>query len=302
MITSDYILEPYDDALTQILRKGDLKKNRTGVDTISIFCMQSRYRIDEYFPLLTRRSIRPQSLFAELLWFISGNTNNNKLKELGCNFWTPWVDEEFEEKHKFVPGSFGPLYGFQLRHFNGIYHNGDQNCFRRDHYGSEPDNYCYGEGGFDQLAYVLEQLKTNPDSRRILWNLWNPKQLDKMRLPPCHYGFQFYTYENKLSGVLTQRSCDFPVGVPFNIAFYSALIYMVAQQTGFEPYEFIHWTADSHIYVDQIPAVEDYLARDKPGSPKLNLRKAEDIDSYKVEDFQLEMYNPLSHIKIPVAV
>lgn len=286
----DYVLDPYDDALSQILKKGNLKRNRTGVDTYSIFCIQSRYRIDEYFPLITRRSIRPKSLFAELLWFISGSTNNDKLKELGCGFWTPWVDKEFEARHSFVPGALGPLYGFQLRHFDGNYNHGIE------------DNYGYGFKGFDQLKYVLEQLKTNPDSRRILWNLWNPNQLEQMRLPPCHYGFQFYTYENKLSGVLTQRSCDFPVGVPFNIAFYSALIYMVAQQTGFEPYEFIHWTADSHIYVNQIPAVEEYLSRSKPGSPTLNLRKAKDIDSYGVEDFDLKEYNPLPHIKIPVAV
>jgi thymidylate synthase len=285
-----YILEPYNDALVQILKHGDRKKNRTGVETLAVFCIQSRYKIDQCFPLITRRLVRPKALFAELLWFLSGSTNNNRLKELGCNFWTPWVDKGFENQHHFEPGALGPLYGCQLRHFNGNYNMGIEN------------DMGYGYGGTDQLQYVLDLLRTDPDSRRILWNLWNPKQLDEMRLAPCHYGFQFYVHGNKLSGVLTQRSCDFPVGVPFNIAFYSALIYMVAQQTGFTPWEFIHWTADSHIYLDQVEAVEEYLSRDKPGSPMLKLNKARDIDSYKVEDFELVGYNPLSHIKIPVAV
>jgi thymidylate synthase len=284
-----YICEPYDDALSQILKKGVRKTNRTGIDTISIFGIQSRYKIDEKFPIITGRKVWPKSIFAELLWFVSGSTNNKDLQSLGSNIWTPWVDENFEKKHDYVQSSLGPLYGFQLRHFGGNYNKGIQD-----------ENY--GVGGFDQLAQIVELLKTDPDSRRILFSLWNPQQLDQMRLAPCHYTFQLYVYENKLSGMLTQRSCDFPVGVPANIQFYSALIYMLAQQCGFEPYEFVHSTVDSHIYVDQIPAVEEYLSRNKPDSPRLNLNKAKDIFSYKIDDFNLVDYNPLPKIEMPVAV
>jgi thymidylate synthase len=304
-----YITKPYDDALTNILSNGVWKENRTGVRTIALFGVQTRYRIDECFPILTGRKVWPKAIFGELLWFISGSTNNNDLVALGSNIWTPWVDEEFEKKHGYAPGCFGEVYGFQLRHFGGYYGDG---------VGGEPrfDPICldfngnpfphtprpYGDGGFDQLAYVVKMLKENPNDRRILFSLWNPKSLDKQRLACCHYTFQCFVNDGKLSGMLTQRSCDFPVGIPANIQFYSALIYMLAQQCGLEPYEFIHSTADSHIYEDQIPAVEEYLARTKPASPKLILHKASDIYSYKMEDFEIVDYNPLSAIKIPVAV
>lgn len=284
-----YICQPYDDALRLILESGTRKTNRTGVETISVFGLMSRYRINEFFPLLTGRKLSTKALFAELVWFLSGSTNNNDLKALGCNFWTPWVDEAFEKKHHYAPGNFGPLYGFQLRYFGGWYGKGTEDEF-------------YGEGGFDQLAMMVETLKNDPDNRRNLFSLWNPQQIPQMRLPPCHYTFQVFVNDGKLSGLLTQRSCDFPIGVPFNIAFYSALLYMLAQQTGLVPWEFVHSTVDSHIYVDQIPAVEEYLAREKPDSPKLVLNQAKDIYSYSVDDFQIVDYNPQPVMKIPVAV
>lgn len=284
-----YLLDDYDSALERILRTGIRKQNRTGIDTIAIFGMQSRYKIDEYFPLLTKRKVWPKAIFAELLWFISGSTNNKDLQALSSNIWTPWVSKEFEDKHGYEEGSFGPVYGFQLRHFGGNYNKGIQNS-------------AYGAGGFDQLQYMVNMLKTNPNDRRILFSLWNPKDLDCSRLPPCHYTFQTFVHENKLSGILTQRSCDFPIGVPANIQFYSSLIYMLAQQTGLEPYEFIHNTSDSHIYANQIEAVEEYLARPKVDSPKMKLNKAKDIFSYKLDDFEIIDYNPLEAIKIPVAV
>jgi len=285
-----YILEPYDDALRQILKEGNKKSDRTGVGTLSVFCIQSRYKIDEHFPLLTKRKVWPEAIFAELLWFISGSTNNKDLQELGSNIWTPWVDSDFENQHHYPEGSLGPVYGFQLRHYGGNYNHG--------HHG----NYGYGWKGFDQLEYVMDLLKNDPNSRRILFDLWNPRDLDAMRLPPCHYSFQLYACDGKLSGILTQRSCDFPVGVPANIQFYSALIYMMAQQVDLEPYEFVHSTVDSHIYLDQIDAVDEYLARPNPDSPKLDLKKAQDIYSYKMEDFGLVGYKPEKPIKIPVAV
>ncbi|RDJ35331.1 MAG: thymidylate synthase [Crenarchaeota archaeon] len=307
-----YVLEAYDNCLKQILKHGVLKKNRTGVDTIAIFGMQSRYRIDTHFPVLTGRKVWPKAIFAELLWFLSGSTCNKDLQELGSNIWTPWVDAEFEKKHGYAEGCFGPVYGFQLRHFGGFYGNGlggqpntqDKltTISKWPHFGRIVRENRYGKDGFDQLAYMVERLKNKPNCRRNLFSLWNPKELSAMRLPPCHYTFQVFTHENKLSGMLTQRSCDFPVGIPANIQFYSALIYMLAQQCGYEPYEFVHTTADSHIYVDQTEAVEEYLSREKPASPKLELNKAKDIYSYQLSDFKLVNYNPLSKIEIPVAV
>lgn len=305
-----YVLEDYDYALERILKEGVRKENRTGIDTLALFGLQSRYRIDKYFPLLTGRKLRFKSMVGELLWFLSGSTNNEDLVNLGCKFWTPWVDEEFEQKHGFTPGSFGPVYGFQLRHFGGHYGNGsggDKGSKYKTGGGNTkksaytPEN-VYGQGGFDQLAYMVDLLKKNPESRRILFSLWNPSQLEKMRLPPCHYTFQCFVHDGKLSGMLTQRSCDFPVGVPFNIAFYSALIYMLAQQTGLEPYEFVHSTVDSHIYVNQIEAVEEYLERAKPDSPKLELNKADAIDLYTPDDFVLKDYDPQDTMKFEVAV
>lgn len=302
-----YVMKDYDLALERILKEGVRKENRTGVDTIALFGIQSRYRIDQHFPFLTGRKLRFKSMIGELIWFLSGSTNNEDLVDLGCKFWTPWVDEEFEKKHGFVPNSFGPVYGFQLRHFGGFYGNGarDQTECIVDVETDDCDDHMtdlYGHGGFDQLAYMMDRLKNHPDCRRILFSLWNPKQLHQMRLPPCHYTFQCFVHDGKLSGELTQRSCDFPVGVPFNIAFYSAFIYMLAQQTGLEPYEFVHSTVDSHIYANQIEAVEEYLARPKPDSPKLELQKADDIDLYTPDDFVLKDYEPQPTMKFEVAV
>lgn len=290
-----YIMQPYDNALRTILEQGQWKQNRTGVRTKAVFGIMSRYQIDKQFPLITGRKIPSKSVFGELLWFISGSTNNNDLQKMGVNIWTPWVSEEFEKEHNYVPGSFGPVYGFNLRHFGGYYGDGSK---PQMHLGEE----MYGRHGIDQLAAIVKALRENPNDRRIIFSLWDAQNLDSMRLPPCHLFFQCYVHENKLTGLMVQRSCDFPVGVPFNIAFYSALIYLLAQQTGLEPYEFVHVTNDSHVYEDQIPAIEEYLARSKPDSPKLIVNKAKDIDSYTLDDFKLEDYHPLEAIKIPVAV
>jgi len=279
-------MQDYDDALRLILNMGVRKTNRTGVDTLAVFGILSKYRIDEFFPVLTGRKVWPKAIFAELLWFLSGSTNNKDLQALGSNIWTSWVDPEFEKKHGYEDGCLGPVYGFQLRYFGGDYGEGSN----------------YGKGGFDQLDRMVNLLKEDPNNRSNLFSLWNPNDLGRMRLPPCHYSFQVFVHEDKLSGMLTQRSCDFPIGVPANIQFYSALIYMLAQQTGYKPYEFIHNTADSHIYVDQINGVEEYLAREKPNSPKLDLNRANSIYNYKLEHFELKDYNPLPPIKLPVAV
>jgi len=285
-----YLMHSYDEALIEILNNGVSKTNkRTGIKTISVSGMLCKYQLNtEYFPIVTKRKMFPKSVFAELLWFISGSTNNNDLKKLGCNFWTPWVSKEFEEKHNFPEGSFGPVYGFQLRHFGGEYSEGS----------------AYGQGGFDQLQYVLDCIKEDKSSRRIMWTLWNPKDLSKMRLPPCHNQVQILIDDDDmLSLVLYQRSCDFPVGIPANIQFYSAMAIMIAQQTGCKPKEFIHMTADSHIYENQIDAVKQYLSRKEyPNSPKLKINKANDIYSYNIKDFEIYDYKPLDKIEIPVSV
>ena len=298
-------MKPYDDALETILKTGSRKTHkRTGVNTIAVFGMQCRYRLDEAFPIITRRKVWPKSIFAELLWFLSGSTNNKDLQALGSNIWTPWVDPAFEKKHGYVEGALGPVYGFQLRHFGGTYLNGDPNF---KYHETSPcgclEEGEFGEGGFDQLLYMVDRIKADPSCRRILFSLWNPAQLSEMRLPPCHYTYQVFIDDNKrLSGMLTQRSCDFPIGVPANIQFYATLTMMLAQQTGYTPFEFIHSTADSHIYEDQVSAVEEYLSLPVLDSPTLKINKAPDILSYKMEDFVLENFKSGPKIEIPVAV
>lgn len=309
------LMANYDFALEQILKTGRERTNkRTGIKTLSIFGMSTRYSLDtEYFPILTRRKVWPKSVFAELLWFLSGSSNNKDLKNLGCNFWTPWVDKEFEVKKGFAEDSFGPVYGFQLRHFGGDYGNGiggrkftnDVSFDPLD--GMNPKNLYnqnqYGAGGFDQLKWVVERIKEDSSCRRTLWTLWNPKDVNDMRLPPCHMLFQLLVDdERRMTGILYQRSADFPVGVPANIQFYSALTTMIAQQTECIPCEFVHMTADSHIYGDQIKAVEEYLALPKMCSPKLKINKAKDIFSYTPEDFEIIDFVSGPKIDIPVAV
>lgn len=302
------LMQPYDDALATILKEGVEKSNkRTGVKTKSIFGLTSRYKLSSSefanpFPLITRRKTWPKSIWAELLWFISGSTNNKDLQALGANIWTPWVDAEFEKKHGYAEGSFGPVYGFPLRHFGGYYGNG----IGGEAYSPETtmdQSSAYGIGGFDQLAWMVNRIKEDSSCRRILFSLWNPKDTDKMRLPPCHYTYQVLIDDNgQMTGVLTQRSCDFPIGVPANIQFYSAFTMMLAQQTGFTAYELVHNTVDSHIYWDQIPAVEEYLSLPAFDSPKLTINKATDIFSYKMEDFVLSDYECGPKLEIPVAV
>lgn len=292
-------MKQYDDALRFILANGEKRKNRTGVDTISVFSLTTTYQIDTHFPLLTKRKLFPKAVFAELLWMLSGSTNNDDLVKLGCSYWTPWVDESdpknkaFYEKTRFPSGYLGPIYGFQMRRFGGDYRK----------------FLWYGEGrwnderGFDQISWLVNEIKENPSSRRLIVSLWNPKDLDMMRLPPCHYCFHVdIDNEGRMTLLMNQRSCDFPVGVPANIQFYSALCYMLCQQTGYKPYRFIHHTEDSHIYLNQLDQVQEYLSRPETDSPKLNLKPAKDIFSYTMDSFEIVDYKPFPAIKIPVAV
>ncbi|MGH7174764.1 MAG: thymidylate synthase [Minisyncoccia bacterium] len=294
----EYVLEDYDAALQHILRFGYMKPNLTGVRAKTIFGIMSRYPLEDRFPLLTRRKVWPKAIWAELLWFLSGSTNNKDLQALGSNIWTPWVSKEFEDKWHYEEGALGPVYGFQLRHFGGYYPNKHNEACAK----MAGSRSMYGMEGYDQLTAMVNTLRQDPDSRRNLFSLWNPHDIPKMRLPPCHYTYQVYVEGDRLTGMLTQRSCDFPVGIPANIQFYSTLTVMLAQQVGLRPYEFVHSTADSHIYEDQIPAVEEYLSRPKTPSPRLELTKADDITSYTMYSFKLTEYEPQAAIKIPVAV
>lgn len=314
-----YLMQPYDEALQEILEHGTERSNkRTGIKTLSIFGMCKRYQLSTpYFPILTRRKVWPKSVFSELLWFLSGSTSNKDLKALGCNFWTPWVDHEWEQKHGYAEETFGPVYGYQLRHFGGHYGNGiggykgtAADSVETVHFddptvegGRVERESVYGKGGFDQLKWVVERIKQDHSCRRTLWTLWNPLDVDKMRLPPCHMLYQVLVDDQRrLTGIMYQRSCDFPIGVPANIQFYSALTVMIAQQTDCTPWEFVHMTADSHIYGDQIEAVKEYLKLPKIDSPKLEIKKAADIFSYKPEDFVISDFQSGPKLEIPVAV
>jgi len=301
------LMQPYDDALQEILDQGVERTNdRTKIKTLSVFGMMRRYRLNgEYFPILTRRKVWPKSVWSELLWFISGSTSNKDLEELGCKFWRPWVDEKFTKKHGYADETFGPVYGYQLRHFGGAYGNGIGGIAGTQS-DTTPNNVApgyYGSGGFDQLKWVVERIKQDHSCRRTLWTLWNPQDVAKMKLPPCHMLSQILVDdERRLSLIMYQRSCDFPVGVPANIQFYSTLACMIAQQTDCTPHEFIHFTADSHIYWDQIDLVKEYLASPEMPSPKVKINKAEDIFSYKLEDFELIDFETGPKLDFPVAV
>lgn len=321
-----YCIQPYDEALQLLFDEGVKKCNkRTNTSTKFIPGILSRYDLTESFPLVTRRKIWPKSIFAELLWFISGSTNNNDLNSLGAKIWNPWVDEEFEKQHGYAQGCFGPVYGFQLRYQGGYYGNGiggftgsNENYVTEDNWDQagnpcwdDSREYCnfigngniYGYGGFDQLAWMVNRLKEDSSCRRILFDLWSAKDISKMKLAPCHYTYQVMVDDDgNLTGSLTQRSCDFPIGVPADIQMYSALTMMLAQQTGFKAVEFIHYTVDSHIYYNQLEAVEQYLSLPTYDCPTLTINKANDIFSYKVDDFVLSEYESGPKIQIPVAI
>ena len=285
-----YILQDYDKNLKRILEEGMRKPNRTGVDTLSLFGLQGRYRIDQYFPLPTKRKYAYKSIFAELLWMLSGSTNVKDLEAMGSKIWSAWKDQKFEEANQYQEGELGPIYGWQMRHFGGDYNLRHSSS---------------GPGGVDQIAFVVKELQENKYSRRIMINLWNPPDVlfRGVRLPPCHYSFQLLVDDkDRLTGILTQRSGDWLPGVAANIFFYAALIYMLAQQCGLTPYELVHNVSDSHVYLDKISMAQEYLARPEIDAPKLILHPAKDIFSYTLDSFEITGYNPLPSIKIPVAV
>ena len=264
-------MKQYLDLLRHIRENGVMKDDRTGTGTQSVFGYQMRFNLADGFPLLTTKKVHLKSIIHELLWFISGDTNIKYLKDNGVSIWDEWADEN---------GDLGPVYGHQWRSWPA------------------PDGRS-----IDQLSQVVEMIRRNPDSRRLLVTAWNPGEVDKMALPPCHCLFQFYVAEGKLSCQLYQRSADVFLGVPFNIASYALLTMMIAQVCCLEPGEFIHTTGDTHIYRNHFEQVALQLSREPRPLPRMLLNPAvKSVFDFKYDDFTLEGYDPWPAIKAPVAV
>ncbi|MBI3495318.1 thymidylate synthase [Candidatus Berkelbacteria bacterium] len=264
-------MKQYLDLLEFIMQHGVDKGDRTGTGTKSVFGYQMRFDLEQGFPLLTTKKVHLRSIIYELLWFIQGNTNIKYLNDNGVNIWNEWADEK---------GDLGPVYGKQWRHWVA------------------PDGK-----EIDQLAQVIEDIKKNPNSRRLIVTAWNPADVGKMALPPCHSLFQFYVLQGALSLQLYQRSADTFLGVPFNIASYSLLLMMVAQVTGLKPKEFVHTFGDAHIYNNHFEQVKEQLSREPKSLPSMRLNpKIKDINDFVFEDFTLENYEPHPAIKAPIAV
>ncbi|UKS54822.1 thymidylate synthase [Exiguobacterium acetylicum] len=264
-------MEQYHALCEHILEHGTKKEDRTGTGTLSVFGHQMRFSLQDGFPLITTKKLHMKSIIHELIWFISGDTNIRYLQENGVRIWNEWADEN---------GDLGPVYGAQWRSF------------------PRPDGTTV-----DQLAQVIEQIKTNPDSRRLIVSAWNPGQVDEMALPPCHLLFQFYVADGKLSCQLYQRSADVFLGVPFNIASYALLTHMIAHVCGLEVGDFVHTLGDAHIYSNHIEQVNLQLTRTPKKLPTLRFaRTVERIEDFRFEDIIIEGYDPDPHIKGVVAV
>ena len=264
-------MEAYHHFLRKVLDEGIERPDRTGIGTKSIFGYQMRFDLEAGFPLITTKKLHLRSIIDELLWFLRGETNISYLKQHNVSIWDEWADEN---------GNLGPVYGSQWRSWQS------------------------GDGKtIDQIANVIEQIKKNPDSRRLIVSAWNVGEIDKMKLPPCHAFFQFYVADGKLSCQLYQRSADIFLGVPFNIASYALLTMMIAQVCDLEAGEFVHTLGDAHIYSNHFEQVELQLSREIRPLPKMKLNPAvKNIFEFKFEDFELQNYNPHPAIKAPVAV
>lgn len=264
-------MKQYLDLLNHILEHGTDKGDRTGTGTRSIFGYQMRFDLSEGFPLLTTKKLHLKSIIHELLWFLKGDTNVRYLQENGVRIWNEWADEN---------GELGHIYGYQWR--------------------SWPD---YNGGHIDQITKAIDDIKNNPDSRRIIVSAWNVSDLDNMNLPPCHAFFQFYVANGRLSLQLYQRSADTFLGVPFNIASYALLLMMMAQVTGLQPGEFIHTLGDTHLYLNHLDQAREQTTREPRPLPRMIINPdVKDIFDFKYEDFTLTDYNPHPHIKAPISV
>lgn len=264
-------MDQYLQLCEYVLKNGVKKEDRTGTGTISTFGYQMRFDLQKGFPLLTTKKLHLKSIIVELLWFLNGDTNVKYLQENGVRIWNEWADEN---------GELGPVYGHQWR------------------------SWTSADGStIDQISELVHQLKTSPDSRRLIVNAWNVGEVSNMALPPCHCMFQFYVAEGKLSCQLYQRSADVFLGVPFNIASYALLTLMIAQVCDLEPGEFIHTFGDTHIYTNHLEQIRLQLTREPRPLPSMKLNpEVKDIFSFELKDFTLENYDPHPHIKGAVSV
>ena len=261
----------YLDLLAEVLEDGARKADRTGTGTLSVFGRQLRFGLEDRFPLLTTKKLHLKSIVYELLWFLRGDTNVRWLQERGVTIWDEWADES---------GNLGPVYGYQWRHWR------------------TPDGR-----EIDQIAQVIDSLRNRPDSRRHLVSAWNPADVDKMALPPCHALFQFYVANGRLSCQMYQRSADLFLGVPFNIASYSLLTLMVAQVTNLKPGDFILTLGDAHLYLNHLEQAREQIGRTPRAFPRMKLNPARrELLEFEYEDFTLEGYDPHPAIKAPIAV
>ena len=264
-------MKPYLDLMRHVLEHGTDKSDRTGTGTRSVFGYQMRFNLQDGFPLLTTKKLHLRSIIHELLWFLRGDTNIKYLRDNNVTIWDEWADEN---------GELGPVYGYQWRSW------------------PTPDG-----GSIDQIAKLIDQIKRNPDSRRLIVSAWNPALVDEMALPPCHAMFQFYVAEGKLSCQLYQRSADIFLGVPFNIASYALLTMMLAQVCGLQAGEFIHTLGDAHLYSNHFEQAKLQLTREPRPLPSMTLNPTVDnLFDFKYEDFELSGYDPHPHIKAAVAV
>jgi len=276
------LMKAYLDLLRNVMNNGVQRGDRTGTGTKSIFGCQIRFNLEDGFPLVTTKKVHLKSIIHELLWFIAGDTNVKYLQDNGVKIWNEWADEN---------GDLGPVYGHQWRNFgtNRIFTFVDQR--------SENDN------GVDQMERLIDGLKKNPNSRRHIMSAWNPVDIDRMALPPCHVLTQFYVHEGKLSCQLYQRSADLLLGVPFNIASYALLLTMIAQVCNLKPHEFIHTFGDAHIYSNHVDQVNLQLSRETRELPTMTVNPdVKSIFDFKYEDFKLTNYKPHPRIRAPIAV
>ena len=264
-------MKQYLDLMRHVRDNGTRKTDRTGTGTLSVFGYQMRFDLSDGFPLVTTKKLHTRSIIHELLWFLSGDTNISYLKENGVSIWDEWADEK---------GDLGPVYGHQWRAWPA------------------PDGRA-----IDQITEVIETIKTNPDSRRMIVSAWNPADIPEMALAPCHCLFQFYVADGRLSCQLYQRSADIFLGVPFNIASYALLTEMIVHVTRLEPGDFVHTFGDAHLYLNHLEQADLQLTRTPHALPKLRIkRQVANIFDFRFEDFEIEGYQPAAHIKAPVAV
>jgi thymidylate synthase len=264
-------MKQYHQLMDHVLHHGTKKEDRTGTGTLSVFGYQARYNLEEGFPLVTTKKLHLKSIIYELLWFLQGDTNVKYLNEHGVSIWDEWADEE---------GNLGPVYGSQWRSWRGA--NGET---------------------IDQITSVVEQIKRNPDSRRLIVSAWNVAEIEKMALPPCHAFFQFYVADGKLSCQLYQRSADIFLGVPFNIASYALLTMMMAQVCNLRPGDFVHTMGDAHLYTNHIDQTKLQLSRECKILPQMKINpERKNIFDFVFEDFTLTGYEPHPHIKGAVAI